>query len=82
VCRGYGDIAELAGEALIEAQRMLVAPNMETAFAITAAILDRELQERGVFSIGCADCEAIIRRAVSDTAALANESLTAPSMSK
>jgi hypothetical protein len=29
-CRGYGDIAELAGEALIEAQRMLVAANMET----------------------------------------------------
>jgi hypothetical protein len=30
VCCGYGDIAELAGEALIEAQRMLVAANMET----------------------------------------------------
>ena len=46
-----------------------------TAFANMAAILDRELQERGVFSIGRADCEAIIR---SDTAALASESLTAP----
>jgi hypothetical protein len=30
VCRGYGDVAELAGEALIERQRMLVAANMET----------------------------------------------------
>jgi hypothetical protein len=30
VCRGYGDIVELAGEALIEAERMLVAANMET----------------------------------------------------
>jgi len=29
VCRGYGDAAELTGEALIEAQRMLVAANME-----------------------------------------------------
>jgi len=28
-CRGYSDIAELAG-ALIKAQRMLVAANMET----------------------------------------------------
>jgi hypothetical protein len=46
---------------------------METVFAI----LDSELQESGVFSIGCADCEAIIRRADSDTAAVANESLTA-----
>ena len=82
MCRGYGGIAELAGEALIEAQRVLVAANMEndevTVFAIMAAILDRELQERGVFSIGCADCETIIRRVVGDTAALANESLTAP----
>ena len=43
-----------------------------TVFAIMAAILDRELQERGVFSIGRADFEAIIRRVVSDTA------LTAP----
>lgn len=43
-----------------------------------AAILDCELQERGVFSIGCADREAIIRRVVSDTAALAKESLTTP----
>ena len=49
-----------------------------TAFAITAAMLDCELQERGVFSIGRADCEAIIRRVVGDTAALANESLIAP----
>jgi hypothetical protein len=48
-----------------------------TVFAIMAAILDRELQERGVFSIGRADCEAIIRRVVGDTAALANESLKA-----
>jgi hypothetical protein len=48
-----------------------------TAFAIMVAILDHELQERGV-SIGRADCEAIIRRVVGDTAALANESLTAP----
>jgi hypothetical protein len=48
-----------------------------TVFAITAAMLDRELQERGVFSIGRADWEAIIR-IVSDTAALANESLTTP----
>ena len=47
-------------------------------FAIMAAILDRELQERAVFSIGRADCEAIIRCVVSDTAALAKESLTAP----
>jgi hypothetical protein len=30
VCRGYGDIADLAGKPLIEAQRMLVAANMET----------------------------------------------------
>lgn len=43
-----------------------------------AATLNRELQERAVFSIGHADCEAIIRRVVGDTAALANESLTAP----
>jgi hypothetical protein len=49
-----------------------------TVFAIMAAILDRELQERGFFSIGRAVCEAIIRRVVGDTAALANESLTAP----
>jgi hypothetical protein len=49
-----------------------------TVFAIMAAILDRELQERAVFSIGRADCEVIIRRVVGDTAALANESLTAP----
>ena len=49
-----------------------------TVLAIMAAILDRELQERAVFSIGRADCEAIIRRVVGDTAALANESLTAP----
>jgi len=48
-----------------------------TAFAIMATILDRELQERAVFSIGGADCEAIIRRVVSGTA-LADESLTAP----
>jgi hypothetical protein len=47
-----------------------------TLFAIMAAILDRELRERGVFSIGRADCEAIIRRVVGDTVAL--ESLTAP----
>jgi hypothetical protein len=49
-----------------------------TVFAIIAAILDRELQERGVFSIGRANCEAIIRRIVGDGAALANETLTAP----
>lgn len=49
-----------------------------TVFAIMAAILDRELRERAVFSIGRADCEAIIRRVVGDTAAPANESLTAP----
>jgi hypothetical protein len=49
-----------------------------TVFAIMAAILDRELQERAVFSIGRADCEAIIRSVVGDTAALANENLTAP----
>jgi hypothetical protein len=30
VCRGNGDVAELVGEALIEAQRMLVAANMGT----------------------------------------------------
>jgi hypothetical protein len=48
-----------------------------TVFAIMAAILYRELQKRGVFSIGRADCEAIIRRGVGDTAALANEGLTA-----
>jgi len=48
-----------------------------TVFAIMAAILDREPQERAVFSIGRADCEVIIRRVVGDTAALANESLTA-----
>jgi hypothetical protein len=48
-----------------------------TVFAIMAAILDRELQERGVFSIGRADCETIIRCVVGDTAALADESLTA-----
>jgi hypothetical protein len=47
-------------------------------FAIMAAILDRELQERAVFSIGHADREAIICRVIGDTAALANESLTAP----
>ena len=28
--RGYGDVAELASEALIEGQRILVAANMET----------------------------------------------------
>jgi hypothetical protein len=49
-----------------------------TAFAIMAATIDRELQERTVFSIGRADCEATIRRVFGDTAALANESLTAP----
>ena len=49
-----------------------------TVFAIMAAILDRELQERAVFSIGSADYDAIIRRVVGDPAALANESLTAP----
>ena len=49
-----------------------------TVFVIMAAILDRELQERAVFLIGRADCETIIRRVVGDTAALANESLTAP----
>jgi hypothetical protein len=43
-----------------------------------AAIIDRELQERAVFSIGGVDCEAIIPRVVGDGAALANESLTAP----
>ncbi|MGX9425238.1 MULTISPECIES: hypothetical protein [Bradyrhizobium] len=40
-----------------------------TVFAIIAAILDLELQECAVFSIA---------RVVGDTAALANESLTAP----
>jgi hypothetical protein len=40
-----------------------------------ASILDRELPERGVFSIGRADCEAIFRRVVGDTAALANENV-------
>jgi len=49
-----------------------------TVFAIMAAILDQELQERGVLSMGRADCEAIIHLVVGDTAALANESLTAP----
>jgi hypothetical protein len=49
-----------------------------TVFAIVAASLDRELQERAVFSIGRADCEAVIRRVVGDTAALASESLAAP----
>jgi hypothetical protein len=49
-----------------------------TVFAIMAATLDRELQERTLFSIGRADRGAIIRRAVDNTAALANESLTAP----
>lgn len=48
-----------------------------TVFAITAAMLNRELQERGVFSIGRADWEAIVR-IVSDTAALANGNLTTP----
>jgi hypothetical protein len=48
-----------------------------TVFAITAAMFDRELQERGVFSIGRADWKAVIR-IVSDTAALANGSLTTP----
>jgi len=37
--------------------------------------IDRALQERGVFSIGRTDREAIIRRVVSDTTA---EILTAP----
>jgi hypothetical protein len=46
-------------------------------FAIMAAIIDRELQERAVFSIGGVDCEAI-PRVVGDGAALAHESLTAP----
>ncbi|WP_165421237.1 hypothetical protein [Bradyrhizobium sp. Leo170] len=49
-----------------------------TVFAIVAAILDRELQERAVSSIRRANCETIIRHVVGDTAALANESLTAP----
>ncbi len=47
-------------------------------YAVTGAILDGELQERDVFSSGCADSEANIRRVVSDTAAFAKESLTAP----
>ena len=38
-------------------------------FAITAAIPDRALQERGVCSIGRADYEAITRRVVSDITA-------------
>jgi hypothetical protein len=29
LCHGYGDVAELAGEALIEGQHMLVAANVE-----------------------------------------------------
>jgi len=82
VCRGYGDIAALAGEGLIEAQRMPGRRKHEddevTVFAMTGATPDRELQQPGVFSIACADCEAIIRCVVSDTAALAKESLTAP----
>ena len=49
-----------------------------TVFAIMDAILDRELQDCAIYSIGRADCEAIIRRVICDTAALANESLTAP----
>jgi len=49
-----------------------------TVFAIISAILDCELQGRAVFSIGRADCEAITRRVVGDTAALVNESLTTP----
>ena len=40
-----------------------------TVFAITAAIPDRALQERGVCSIGRADYEAITRRVVSDITA-------------
>jgi hypothetical protein len=49
-----------------------------TVFAIMATILDRELQERGGFSTGRADCETIIHCVLGDAAALANESLTAP----
>jgi hypothetical protein len=49
-----------------------------TVFAIMAAILDQELQERGVLWMGRADFEAIIHRVVGDSAALANESVTAP----
>jgi hypothetical protein len=48
-----------------------------TVFAIMAAILHRQLQERDVFSIGRADCEAIIRRVVGDTAVLANRRVPA-----
>ena len=45
-------------------------------FAITAAIPDRALQERGVCSIGRADYEAITRRVVSDiTAAIPDRAL-------
>jgi hypothetical protein len=44
----------------------------------TGDILDRELQERAVFSMRRADCETIIDCVVGDAAALANESLTAP----
>ena len=47
-------------------------------FAIAAAILDRELQERAVSSISHANCETIIRHVVGYAAALATESLTAP----
>ena len=47
-------------------------------FAIAAAILDRELQERAVSSISHANCETIIRYVVGYAAALTNESLTAP----
>lgn len=47
-------------------------------FAIKAAMIDRELQKRGAFSIGRTDCEAIIRRVIDDSATLVNESLMAP----
>jgi hypothetical protein len=40
--------------------------NEVTVFVIMAAILDRELQERDVFSIGGADCEATSRNPAAD----------------
>lgn len=41
-----------------------------SAFTIMGAALDRELQDRGIFSLGRGDCEAIITRVIERSAAV------------
>ena len=54
MCRAYGDVAELAGEALMRRNacwspgRRKHGDDEVTVFAIIAAIIDCELQERAV----------------------------------